>query len=174
VRIGSTLIFAFSVVLCWAVIVSGQTGNIVLINASTPCGPVIGLKNTSTGLLSFLGSFFVNAFDTPPFVLFPASFLLKLLPLNLFSLGLRYGKDTSGSARWQPSQASPCWNPSQPYNATQVRAKCVQIPNLPIDQRVESEDCLFLNVFTMSTGSRSFFLCFLLFRFLFGFLGFLF
>ena len=61
--------------------------------------------------------------------------------------GIPYGAAPTGSQRWKPSVAAPCWS-SKVLDATKERAKCLQY-ELPdrAPQPNQHEDCLHLNVF---------------------------
>jgi para-nitrobenzyl esterase len=62
-------------------------------------------------------------------------------------LGIPYAAPPLGSARWQPPAPAPRWHGV--LKATQFGANCAQ-PGTPFGLASESEDCLFLNVFTPS------------------------
>jgi para-nitrobenzyl esterase len=69
-------------------------------------------------------------------------------------LGIPYAAPPVGALRWRPPQPAASWPGVR--DATQFAPHCPQSPT-PFGQASESEDCLFLNVFTPShqgTGSR--------------------
>jgi para-nitrobenzyl esterase len=72
--------------------------------------------------------------------------------VNTF-LGIPYGAPPTGAQRWQPPQPVAAW--TQTLNATKFANTCPQITELGVFAGPVSltEDCLYLNVFTPSTGN---------------------
>ncbi len=66
-------------------------------------------------------------------------------------LGIPYAAPPVGALRWQPPQPAASW--SGVRDATAFAPHCAQVAG-PFGQASTSENCLYLNVFTPSTGGR--------------------
>ncbi|KAJ1182920.1 hypothetical protein NDU88_008097 [Pleurodeles waltl] len=70
--------------------------------------------------------------------------------------GVPYAKPPLGPLRWRPPQnlSSSCWNGT--LDATKFKSMCAQVQPLSANGTVMgSEDCLYLNVWTPSLGSKA-------------------
>jgi para-nitrobenzyl esterase len=70
-------------------------------------------------------------------------------------LGIPYAAPPVGRLRWRPPERPPSWN--GPLDATEFGPSCAQVTTLGVFAGPTSinEDCLYLNVFTSGTQSRS-------------------
>ncbi|MFE9192302.1 carboxylesterase/lipase family protein [Micromonospora sp. NPDC007208] len=67
--------------------------------------------------------------------------------------GIPYASPPLGALRWAPPQPGPTWTGVR--EATRPGADCAQLQGLPMDAPSEAEDCLYLNVTTPRSGTRT-------------------
>ncbi|WP_410814749.1 carboxylesterase/lipase family protein [Micromonospora sp. 067-2] len=67
--------------------------------------------------------------------------------------GIPYARPPLGALRWAPPQPGPVWTGVR--DATRPGDACAQLEGLPMDRPSESEDCLYLNVTTPRTATRT-------------------
>ncbi|GMT05619.1 hypothetical protein PENTCL1PPCAC_27793, partial [Pristionchus entomophagus] len=76
----------------------------------------------------------------------------KGIPAHVF-LGIRYGKSTNGSSRFQKPEMVERWEPSR-LIANDFGASCDSFTPGRVPSTIYSEDCLFLNIITPKLGGE--------------------